>query len=371
MKILIDLTSLADNFSGIELYAQSVALQLIKNQNDEFILVFKNFIPKEFCHVNSNVTFIVLKGKNKLFFNQVLLPWRLRRVKADRYLFLAFTEPFFWFNKGTCNAIHDLSCWDCPGSNKWYMILYWKLSFLKVAYRKGIIFTVSKFSKDRIINKLKVDENRVVVTYSAPSLQIQNLLLSNSKEESIRRSYSLPNKYILSLSTIEPRKNLTLLLTAFSQLVINNLSDVHLVIAGRKGWKTSKLLGNLPRDVLSKIHFTGFVKSEDLPYVYNMAELFVFPSLYEGFGVPPLESILCKTMVLSSDANAMKEILGDNAIFFKNNDIKDFISKVQYCLSLPIHKKECFTKSALENIRSYSWSNVSMLIDTCIHKNYR
>ena len=368
MKILIDLTSLADNFSGIELYAQSVALQLIKNQSDEFILVFKNFIPKEFCHENSNVTFIVIKGKNKLFFNQVLLPWRLRRVKADRYLFLAFTEPFFWFKKGTCNAIHDLSCWDCPGSNKWYMILYWKLSFLKVAYRKGIIFTVSNFSKDRIINKLKVDENRVVVTYSAPSLQIQNLLLSNSKDESIRRSYSLPNKYILSLSTIEPRKNLTLLLTAFSQLVISNLSDVHLVIAGRNGWKTSKLLGNLSSNVLSKIHFTGFVKSEDLPFIYNMAELFVFPSLYEGFGVPPLESILCKTLVLSSDANAMKEILGDNAVFFNNNDIKDCISKIQYCLSLPIHKKEIFTKKALKNICFYSWTNVSMLIDESIHK---
>lgn len=371
MKILIDLTSLADNFSGIELYAQSVALQLIKNQNDKFILVFKNFIPKEFCNEYANVSFIVIKGKNKLFFYQVLLPWRLRRVKADRYLFLAFTEPFFWFKNGTCNAIHDLSCWDCPGSNKWYMILYWKLSFLKVACRKGSIFTVSKFSKDRIINKLKVDENRVVVTYSAPSLQIQNLFLCSSKEDSIRRAYSLPNKYILSLSTIEPRKNLVLLLAAYSQLIINNLSDVHLVIAGRKGWMINKLFCNLPRDVMTKIHFTGFVKSEDLPYVYNMAELFVFPSLYEGFGVPPLESILCKTMVLSSDANAMKEILGDNAIFFKNNDSNDFISKIQYCLNLPSHKKETITKTALENIKSYSWSNVSTLIDSCIHKNCR
>lgn len=352
MKILIDLTSLSDNFSGIELYALSVAKELIKNFNHSYVLVFKNAIHKDFDIISSNVEIMVLKGKNKLIFNQFILPWHLRKVKADKYLFMAFTEPFFWWKKNSINAIHDVSCWDCPGSNKWYMLLYWKIMFRKVAFRKGVILTVSEFSKKRISQLLSVNLNRIVVTYSAPSPDITTFAYNEIVNQAVVQKYKLPKEYILCLSTLEPRKNLIVFLQAYAVLIKKSLIDIDVVLAGRKGWKIDNLMSCFSDDIKKRIHFTGFIENSELPYVYRNAKLFVFPSKYEGFGVPPLEALCLKVNVLSSDADAMKEVLENNVCFFKNNSVTDLTNKLYSCLI------DCKVNNFV--IRDeYKWENVS------------
>ena len=119
----------------------------------------------------------------------------------------------------------------------------------------------------------------------------------------------------MTLSTLEPRKNMELLLRAFSE--VQDSVDYDLVLVGRKGWKVDELIQKY--DSNHRIHITGFIKDEHLNTIYRNAECFVFPSLYEGFGLPPVEALSAGTPVISSDAASMPEVLRKQALYFKND----------------------------------------------------
>ena len=298
MKIMIDLTSLADNFSGIERYAACLSREMIISSKDAFILLFKNEVHEMFqiFSNNANVKMVVLPGSNKLIFNQIKLPMEMRKYKADRYLFMAFPVPVLFFRKNIISTIHDICCWDCPetmnGMSKWYFRISHRFAVKKC---KKII-TISHFSQNRIENKLHVPSNKIC---------------------------------LLSLSTLEPRKNLELLVNAYRKLIMDEAYEIPLVLAGRKGWKMDQFFEKIEPLVKEKIIFTGFIEEKDLPEVYAGAKLFIFPSKYEGFGMPPLEAMACGTNVLSSNSTSLPEVLGNTAKYFENNNEKDLMNKIK------------------------------------------
>ena len=276
MKVLIDLTSLADNFSGIERFALSITKELISDQSRsdiEYILVFKNEVHKEFAAEQNNVKKIVINGKNKLIFNQVQLPLKLATVKADYYFFPAFPAPFFFFNRNAISAIHDVGCWDCPSKNRKYMTLYFKIMYRKAALGHKRVVTVSQFSKNRISKILKKSSDEIAVIYDGLSDCFADFCYDKEQDMKAKADYGLPEKYILCLSTLEPRKNMRLLVEAFSELTKEKKIDTNLVLAGRKGWLMDDLLSNLDKEIVDRIHFTGFVDDNLLPYVYRNARL--------------------------------------------------------------------------------------------------
>lgn len=359
MKILVDLTSLADNFTGIERFALSVTKELQKVQGIELILIFKNSIYNAFENEKQNAEMIVLKGKSKLIFNQLTFPFKLRKIRADYYLFMAFPEPFFWFKKNTINTIHDLSVWDCPKTNKRHMIAYFRVLFRKVALRKGKVLTVSEFSKSRIQKYLHIPEDRIKVVYSGISDTFRKFNYDDGTNALVCQKYSLPSKYILCLSTIEPRKNLKLLLDAYAELVHEGKIKIDLVLAGRKGWMMDDIIDNLKLDIKKHIHFTGFIDEEHLPYIYRNADLFVFPSLYEGFGVPPLESLFMGTMVVSSDAASLPEIQGEMALYFHSEDKEDLKRVIVRALSMTRSERQAFITKNIHWLHQYTWASVT------------
>lgn len=356
MRICVDLTSLADNFSGIERFALSITKELIKNTEHHWILLFKNSVHKEFGEELDNVEKIIIKGKNKLIFNQLILPLKLLGIKADRYFFPAFPAPFFFFNKNAYNTIHDLSCWDCPVSNKKYMIWYFKIMYWKASLCNKKIITVSEFSKGRICKILRVKPENVFVVYNGISNQFNNSELTDEEKKRVEENYSLPKEYVLCLSTLEPRKNLRLLLDAYSSLFHEGIID-EIVLAGRKGWKMEDFLKGYPEEFLQHVHFTGFVDDEDLPAIYKLAKVFVFPSLYEGFGIPPLEALACGTPVISSDAASMPEVLGDNALYFESGNVASLLQV--------INQKEFLTTGKSikhKQFKKYNWYYQSKIL---------
>lgn len=353
MRICVDLTSLADNFSGIERFALSITKELLRGEKHHWILLFKNSIHKEFEKVQAEK--IVLKGNNKLVFNQIILPLNLLKIKADRYFFPAFPAPFFFFNKDAFNTIHDLSCWDCPGSNKRYMIWYFKLMYWKASLFNKKIVTVSEFSKNRICSILHVKPQNIVVVYNGVSKQFNSEKIDDSRKKQVVDKYSLPSSYILSLSTLEPRKNLRLLLDACAELYEEGVVD-DIVLAGRKGWKMNDFLSGYQEEFLSHVYFTGFVDDEDLPAIYKMAKLFVFPSQYEGFGIPPLEAMACGTRVVSSDAASMPEVLGNAAVYFKSKNLPALKIVLKNELNL-VEGNSTFAESGIQQAKKFNWNN--------------
>ena len=371
MKILIDLTSLADNFSGIERFALSITKELVLDQSRsdiEYILVFKNEVHKEFVIERNNVKKIVIKGKNKLIFNQLQLPLMIATIKADYYFFPAFPAPFFFFNRNAISAIHDVGCWDCPSKNKGYMTLYFKLMYWKASLGKKKVVTVSEFSKKRISEILNKNPNEIVVIYDGLSDVFKHFEYNEKKNMSAINKYNLSKNYLLCLSTVEPRKNMKLLIEAYSQLIKENKVDVDLVLAGRKGWLVDDLMSGLDEAVIKRIKFTGFIDEELLPYVYYNAGVFVFPSIYEGFGVPPIEAMSLGIPVISSNAASLPEVLGKAAIYFKNCNCTDLKKKIIEVLSMDENELNERKKCGIKQAYSFDWKSEALKLRNEVFK---
>lgn len=374
MKIAIDLTSLADNFSGIERYAMNIARELIeldKDGKNTYILLFKRKIHPEFKNYEhrKNVECKVYPGQNKLLFAQVILPFFLYGVKADAYLFLAFQSPLLFWRKGIYNTIHDLTSWDCPETMKKHMVWYFKLSIRNaLLVSKGIIVN-SKFTRGRVIDKFHYNRNKITAAYCGISdvfteyvrnqpgrncgdiaekgEQIRNRYLD------VRHKYHLPEQYFLCLATLEPRKNLPFLVEAYVELLEEGSVNIPLVLAGRKGWKMDEFLNRIEKEYRRRIIVTGFIEDEDLPYVYHMADCFIFPSVYEGFGMPPLEAMTVGTMTISSDAASLPEVLGNAASYFHLGDKEGLKEKIrqgigQVCDDVTVEEIE-------KRIKKFQW----------------
>lgn len=372
MKVLIDLTSLADNFSGIERFALSITKEMISDQsknNIEYILVFKNEIHKEFRTMPKNVRYVVINGKNKLIFNQLQLPLKLATIKADYYFFPAFPAPFFFFSKNVISAIHDVGCWDCPNKNKKYMTFYFKIMYRKAALGHKAIVTVSQFSKKRIAQILKKNPDEIFVIYDGLSDCFANFKYEKEQDEKATITYKLPENYILCLSTLEPRKNMRLLVEAFSDLIKAKKIDTNLVLAGRKGWLMDDLLANLDEDIVKRIHFTGFVDDSLLPYVYRNAQVFVFPSVYEGFGVPPIEAMSMGIPVISSNAASLPEVLGDSAFYFENRSLEGLKRQIVNVIKLPENQINLIREKGIAQANKYSWKEEAIKLKTILLKS--
>lgn len=320
MTILIDLTSLSYHISGIERYALCISKEMIKqDKSSKYILVFRNDVDHNFKGEIDGIRVMakILHGNNKLLFNQIILPLSLYTIKADYYLFFAFVSPILFRKKGIISTVHDVGVWDFPQSLTFKQKLYCRVG-IKVAARNSYkIITVSDFSKQRICDILHYPNEHIHVVYSAISESFNKNTCSSF--DNVKNKYKLPDKYIMTLSTIEPRKNIGLLLDAFEQIADEVNFDV--VLVGRKGWKIDEFVSKLNK--YSRVHITGFVNDEDVTAIYKNAMCFVFPTAYEGFGLPPIEALSMGTPVISSDAASMPEVLRKQAIFFRNGNVHE------------------------------------------------
>ncbi len=356
VRICIDLTALADNLSGIERYAACLALEMLKHESDYFILLFKDNIHQIFKpYVNKkNINCVVIPGCSKLFFNQIRLPLAIHKIKADCYLFLAFPVPILSFKRNMVSTIHDICCWDCPetmnGLSKWYFRISHRVAVKKC---KAII-TISDFSKKRIHEKLKYPNDKIWLVYCG--IDWKKFTVHPDRITTVKEKYKLPSEYILSLSTLEPRKNLPLLIRAYEDLIEQDDSLPELVLAGRKGWKMDKFLDSITPEVKNRIIFTGFIDDEDIPEVYAMAKFFVFPSMYEGFGMPPLEAMSCGTPVVSSDSSSLPEVLGNMTIYFKNNNLDDLRKKIIEMNKMTQSIRNMLVISGIKQSKKYNWT---------------
>ena len=369
MKIAIDLTPIFDHLSGVERYSINISKEIINMYPcNDYILIFKNEIHESFRNISklNNVECVIVPQCNKLLFIQWRLLKVLRNIEADYYLFLSFTSPIFFRNNRIINAIHDLTCWDCPETLPLKMIYYYRVAFSFAIKNSWRIVTVSEFSKNRICNKYNLPVEKVLVIYDG----LSDIFRDKKNNPGIKRKYQLPDRYILSLSTIEPRKNLQLLIRSYSEMILENDAIPDLVLAGRKGWNTYSIFNEI-ENCKERIHYTGFVEDEDLPQLYKEAELFIFPSKYEGFGLPIIEAMSQGTVVIAANASSVPEVSKNVAILFATNNRIQLKAAILEGLKLDGVEKKKRISDGIIISHKYCWNESANELYTVLNEDYK
>jgi glycosyltransferase involved in cell wall biosynthesis len=219
----------------------------------------------------------------------------------------------------TVTTIHDLSAILHPDWHPAERVKHFEQSFRRSLPLSGHFLAVSKFTRDEVIRHLGIPASRVSVTYNGIRPELSPL--PSETVQPILKSLGLPSQYLLYLGTLEPRKNLLRLLQAYCSLPSTLREKYPLVLVGRWGWKAAAI-GAYMRDEgrhRGVIH-AGYIPDEHLSAVYNGARALVYPSLYEGFGLPPVEMMACGGAVLTSTAGALEEMFGGQAHLIDPND---------------------------------------------------
>ncbi|GAA4415227.1 hypothetical protein GCM10023187_45530 [Nibrella viscosa] len=224
----------------------------------------------------------------------------------------------------------------------------------------GWVVTISEATKvDLCTHYPHIRPERVVPIHLAASPSLFYPVSDASRKQAVRVKYQLgEGPYLLSLATLEPRKNIDHLIRCFSRLVEEKAipAEVKLVLVGTKGWKFEKITAELSRipALQSRIVFTGFVPDEDLAALYAGAVAFVYPSLYEGFGLPPLEAMQCGLPVITSNVSSLPEVVGDAAIQVAPTD-QDALCQAMLTLVNSETKRQELAVRALEQAKRFSW----------------
>jgi glycosyltransferase involved in cell wall biosynthesis len=221
------------------------------------------------------------------------------------------------------------------------------------------VVTVSEATKADFCNYTGFDSARVTPIHLAASKALFYPVTDNARIKAIQQRFSLGDEpYLLSLATLEPRKNLDQLIRGFVQLAESGElpKEVKLVLVGTKGWKMDQVLGEIAKNesIRSRLVFTGFVPDENLAAIYSGALAFVYPSLFEGFGLPPLEAMQCGLPVITSNVSSLPEVVGDAAIQVSPTDTDALAQAILRVVRSADLRKELATKS-LQRAQLFSW----------------
>jgi glycosyltransferase involved in cell wall biosynthesis len=223
--------------------------------------------------------------------------------------------------------------------------------FLRQADR---IIAVSENTRREALRSYDLDPERIDVIPEGVDERFRADVDPGAVEE-IRGRYALPPRFVLSIGTIEPRKNLTTLLEAFVA-VRGRHPDVGLVIAGGRGWMYESFFERLRQLGLERdAVLTGYVPDGDVPALLNAAEVFAFPSEFEGFGLPPLEAMACGVPVLSSNAASLPEVVGDAGVLLPPRDVRAWVQALDSLLGDPAPRAE-LRAAGLARSRRFTWS---------------
>lgn len=221
------------------------------------------------------------------------------------------------------------------------------------------IITVSEFSKEDISRDFNYPKEKIFVTHLA-SEGIYKPIDKNLCKEVLKKHYGLDSNYILYVGGFSPRKNIVGLIEAFSRIINVIPKDTNLVIAGNKGKSYSIYKACAERlKIEDRVIFPGFISMEHMPHLYNNASLFVYPSFYEGFGLPPIEAMACGIPVITSNVTSIPEVVGDAALLFNPKETEVLSEKICEAL-MNEHLRISLIVKGFEKARALSWDKTAI-----------
>lgn len=358
MRIGID--ARVSRHTGIREYVQNVIKNLSKidKRNEYVIFLNKEDLP-DYSLDQSNFKQRIIRSKAFTISEQVEIPFFVRLERLDIYHSPHFVLPLF----NSCRnvvTIHDLIPKFFSEELSSFMAKIYYNFMLKAAMKNAAkILTDSNATKKDIIEIFDVPDGKITVTYLGVSDKYRPVDQEDLSSK-IKKKFNISEDFLLYVGLQKPHKNLVRLIEAFKILLWDPKIRVQLLIVGKKDTKSSAVIRTIERlNLKDSIRLTGYVSKEDLPLIYNAALAFVFPSLYEGFGLCPLEAMACGTPVISSDFTSLKEVLGDAALIFNPLDIRDMADKMRQIITDEALRKQLKQKG-LRRASEFSWKRCAL-----------
>jgi glycosyltransferase involved in cell wall biosynthesis len=286
----------------------------------------------------------------------IYLPLYCRRASFALFHGTNFELPY-WTRCPTVLTIHDLSLLFYPETHEKHLVRRARVKLPLAARKATAIITPSETVKGEVCQHLGISEEKVFAIPEAARAGFYRMPPSESRP--VCQRLGIGAEFILFVGTVEPRKNLLTLARAFEQIIGTTSTDLHLVIAGDKGWLSDDLMNYLRNShVRERVLFTGHLPDDDLRALYSSCGVFVYPSLYEGFGLPLLEAMVCGAPIVTSRIPSIVETVGDVARLISPTDVEDLARGITSLLN-DASEREHRSASGIHHANKFSWGRTA------------
>ncbi|MBU1626489.1 glycosyltransferase family 4 protein, partial [bacterium] len=348
---VIDARMVSDQSFGIDRYVCNLVKNLaeIDIENKYTILVQNDILHRSISNANFELKYTQIKWLSPQ--EQVRLPLLLKKIRPDVFHAPSFVAPWFPVCK-TILTIHDLIHLLFPEHYGLKQRIYYKFFIKRLISSAFKVITDSISTRNDLVAHYGIDQAKIKVIYLAAD-SIFRPLPEVDRIDRFKKTNGLPEKFILYVGNRKKHKNVRTLFEAFRIFKKNDQAGYSLVISGTKDESTIKQAKDL--GIEDWLVYAGDVKDEALPLLYNAACLFVFPSLYEGFGFPPLEAMACGIPVIASNASSLPEVVGEAGITINPCDVNALSRAISKVLASKELQKN-MRQMALDRAKMFSWA---------------
>jgi glycosyltransferase involved in cell wall biosynthesis len=344
--------------TGISRYESQLAGALLRaDSSDEFRLYTQSKSAESSgAGVWRLPPFSVANPAARLVWEHTGMVAQAMRDRLDLLHGMAFVVPPAW-RKPSVVTVHDLAFLKMEGHAPRRRTIYLQTLIGQSVRRAGRVLTISEHTRNDVVELFDVDPAKIVVTPLGVSPHVKPL--DPEARAQFRIAHGLTRPTLLYVGTLEPRKNIPNLLRAFD--LVASRTDAELVLGGAEGWLTDELHQTLgAMKARERVRLTGFIPEADLGAWLSAADLFVFPSRYEGFGLPPLEAMACGTPVVSSTSSSLPEVLGDDALLAEPDDIDGIAAAIERVLTDSTLATD-LRRRGIERAARFTWEETARL----------
>ncbi|MSS73735.1 MAG: glycosyltransferase family 1 protein [Candidatus Latescibacteria bacterium] len=355
LRIGLDGTTLQPGRSGIGFYTEHLFAGLLSVDGANDYVIFSNAevrsdrIPPGLVHRRHRFP---VRG----IWMQVVLPFLLRRARVDVCHYTNYVAPLL-SGRPSVVTFHDMTVLLLPDCSPWKKRLLLRPLIPLIARRADAIIAVSESARQDVLRLLHVPAEKVHVIHEGVAPVFRPVEDAQARAR-VQVRYGLRGPYFMAVGSVEPRKNLVRLARAFQKVRDEAGEGLQLLIVGGKGWRSEEIMREIRRVVGKAVVWAGYAPSEDLPALYGGAEALVYPSLYEGFGLPVIEAMACGAPVITSDNSSLKEVAGDAALLVDPEDV-DAISGAMRRVREDENLRADLRRRGLARAAQFSWEEAA------------
>lgn len=366
MRIGLDGFPLLTPLTGVGHYTFELARALaLLAPSDQFELVapgpFPNSIIEDIrrnCPGNLRAVNVEATSIRRRRWWAVGLPLYLRKASLDLFHGTNYEVPL-WSKRRSILTIHDLSILLHAETHEADLARRARRRLPLMARSASMIITATECVRREICEHLQVKADRVLVTPYAPRSGFQAMPAEQANQS--KQRLGIEDEFILFVGTVEPRKNLLAVVRAFDQILRQTSRRPQLVVAGAEGWLMDELIAFIKQSSISdRLLLTGYLNDDDLRALYSSCTVFVYPSIYEGFGLPPLEAMACGAPVIASNIATFQETLGGAAQLVEPNDVEALARTIVEILD-DEDRRRALSLRGLEQAAKFSWERTAQL----------